>query len=88
MFCSSKLNKFNNLKHGFFSRKNGVSKGYYESLNCGLGSGDEKKNVLKNLELVSSKINCQKKYHSYTGLYIKIYRNHKRKNKFSRRYIK
>ena len=62
MFCSSKLNKFNNLKHGFFSRKNGVSKGYYESLNCGLGSGDEKKNVLKNLELVSSKINCQKKF--------------------------
>ena len=62
MFCSSKLNKFNNLKHRFFSRKNGVSKGYYESLNCGLGSGDEKKNVLKNLELVSSKINCQKKF--------------------------
>ena len=60
MFYSSKLNKFKNLKHCFFSRKNGVSKGYYESLNCGLGSDDEKENVLKNLEFVSSKINCKK----------------------------
>ena len=60
MFYSSKLNKFKNLKHCFFSRKNGVSKGYYESLNCGLGSDDEKENVLKNLEFVGSKINCKK----------------------------
>tara|TARA_Y100000590_G_scaffold423525_1_gene529503 strand:+ start:1566 stop:2327 length:762 start_codon:yes stop_codon:yes gene_type:complete len=60
MFYSLKLSKFKNLKHCFFSRKNGVSKGYYESLNCGIGSGDEKKNVLKNLELVSNKINCKK----------------------------
>ena len=61
MFFSSKLNKFKNLKHCFFSRKNGVSKGYYESLNCGLGSNDNKENVLKNLELVSKKISCDKK---------------------------
>jgi len=61
MFFSSKLNKFENLKHCFFSRKNGVSKGYYESLNCGLGSNDNKENVLKNLEIVSKKISCDKK---------------------------
>jgi len=60
MFFSSKLNKFKNIKHSFFTRKNGFSKGYYESLNCGLGSHDEKKNVLKNLELVSKKIDCNK----------------------------
>jgi len=60
MFFSSKLNKFKNLKHCFFSRENGVSKGYYESLNCGLGSGDRKENVLKNLEFVCSKIGCKK----------------------------
>ena len=60
MFFSSKLNKFKNLKHCFFSRKNGVSKGYYESLNCGLGSGDKKENVLKNLEFVCNKIGCKK----------------------------
>ena len=43
MFFSSKLKKIKNLKHCFFSRKNGVSKGIYDSLNCGLGSGDKKK---------------------------------------------
>ena len=60
MFFSKKLQKFTNIKHCFFSRKNGFSKGDYESLNCGLGSGDKKENVLKNLELVSKKIGCKK----------------------------
>jgi len=53
MFFSKKLQKFENIKHCFFSRKNGFSKGHYLSLNCGLGSGDKKENVLKNLNLVS-----------------------------------
>jgi len=61
MFFSKKLKKFENIKHCFFSRKNGFSKGDYESLNCGLGSRDKKENVLKNLELVSQKIGCHKK---------------------------
>ena len=60
MFFSKKLKKFENLKHCFFSRKNGVSKGYYESLNCGSGSGDKKENILKNLEFVAKKITCNK----------------------------
>ena len=60
MFFSKKLEKFKNLKHCFFSRKNGFSKGDYESLNCGLGSDDKKENVLKNLESVSKKIGCEK----------------------------
>ena len=60
MFFSKKLEKFKNLKHCFFSRKNGVSKGYYESLNCGLGSDDKKENVSKNLEFVAKKITCNK----------------------------
>ena len=55
MFFSKKLKKFENIKHCFFSRKNGFSKGSYLSLNCGLGSGDKKENVLKNLNLVSKK---------------------------------
>ena len=59
MFFSNKLQKFKNLKHCFFSRKNGFSKGLYASLNCGLGSGDKKENVLKNLNLVSNKIGCK-----------------------------
>jgi len=60
MFFSKKLKKFQNIRHCFFSRKNGISQGIYESLNCGLGSGDNKENVLKNLELVSQKIGCDK----------------------------
>ena len=60
MFFSKKLKKFKNIKHCFFSRENGFSKGNYKSLNCGLGSKDNKKNVLQNLELVSKKIGCSK----------------------------
>jgi hypothetical protein len=60
MFYSKKLLKFKNIKHCFFSRRNGFSKGLYESLNCGLGSNDDKENILKNLETVSSKIGCKK----------------------------
>ena len=58
MFFSKKLKKYVSLKHCFFSRKNGFSKGNYESLNCGLGSSDKKEDVLKNLNLVSKKIGC------------------------------
>ena len=60
MFFSKKLQKFENIKHCFFSRNGGFSKGDYKSLNCGLGSGDKKENVLKNLESVSKKIGCKK----------------------------
>ena len=60
MFYSENLKKNNNIQHCFFSRKNGSSKGIYESLNCGIGSYDEKDNVLRNLESVSKKIECKK----------------------------
>jgi len=62
MFFSKKIQKFENIKHCFFSRKNGVSKGYYESLNCGFGSNDNKENVFKNLDWVAKKITCRKEY--------------------------
>ena len=57
MFYSKKFRKFNNVRHCFFSRKGGFSKGIYESLNCGKGSKDKKKNVYKNLTFVSKKMN-------------------------------
>ena len=59
MFFSKKLKEFKNINHCFFSRKNGCSEGYYDSLNCGLGSSDSKENVIKNLEIVSQKIGCK-----------------------------
>ena len=56
MFYSKKLRKFNELKHCFFSRKGGFSKGLYKSLNCGKGSKDNKKIINKNINYVSKKI--------------------------------
>ena len=40
MFYSTKLKKFREIKHCFFSRKGGFSKGLYKTLNCGRGSKD------------------------------------------------
>ena len=42
-----------NFKHGFFTRKGGDSSGIYKGLNCGVGSGDEKKTVLSNRNRVA-----------------------------------
>jgi len=61
MFYSRNLKKFKDLKHCFFSRKGGFSSGLYKSLNCGKGSRDKRKNILKNLEYVSKKMNVKKK---------------------------
>tara|TARA_B100000029_G_scaffold297645_1_gene290812 strand:- start:48 stop:809 length:762 start_codon:yes stop_codon:yes gene_type:complete len=55
---SKKLSKFKEIKHGFFNKKGGKSKGIYKSLNCGIGSSDLKKNVRNNLNIVCKKINC------------------------------
>ena len=48
---SKKLSKFKNISHGFFGSKGGVSKGIYKSLNCGIGSSDNKINIEKNLNI-------------------------------------
>ena len=61
MFCSKKLIKFKNIRHGFFNREGGVSKGIYKSLNCGPGSKDKIRNIKKNIEKVCKKIGCNKK---------------------------
>ena len=61
MFYSKKLKKFKKIKHCFFSRKGGYSKGIYKSLNCGKGSKDSKKNVSKNLSLISKKMRINQK---------------------------
>ena len=61
MFYSKKLKKFKSIHHCFFSRKGGFSKGIYKSLNCGQGSKDSKKNIQRNLSLVSKKMKISKK---------------------------
>ncbi len=39
------------LRHGFFGRERGVSPAPYDSLNCGMGLGDQIENVRRNREL-------------------------------------
>ena len=60
MFYSKKLNKFKKIRHCFFSRKGGFSKGIYKGLNCGKGSKDNKRNILKNLNYVSKKMSIKR----------------------------
>lgn len=48
MLTASSLAEIPGLHHGFFTRSGGHSSGLYDSLNCGLGSGDDRKVVLKN----------------------------------------
>jgi YfiH family protein len=42
------------IRHGFFTRKGGRSVGLYRSLNCGLGSADDREPVLLNRGLVAA----------------------------------
>ena len=57
MIYSKKLQQHKKIKHCFFSKKNGVSEGIYESLNCGIGSKDKQENVNKNLKIVANRMN-------------------------------
>ena len=61
MFYSSKFNKLKGIKHCFFSRKGGFSKGLYKSLNCGRGSKDSKKKISNNLRLIAKKMQIESK---------------------------
>src|SRR5215470_12076773 len=45
---ASNLDSLSRIAHGFFGRIGGVSKGIYESLNCGLGSSDLGDNAIEN----------------------------------------
>ena len=56
MFYSKKLSKETHIKHCFFNRLGGKSKGIYKSLNCGSGSLDKKKYVNKNIVIACKKI--------------------------------
>ena len=60
MLKSRKLSNFKNIRHGFFNKHGGVSKGIYKSLNCGFGSDDKSKNVIKNIDKVCKKIGCNR----------------------------
>jgi YfiH family protein len=42
------------IRHGFYTRNGGVSDGIYASLNCGVGSADDRTHVLENRARVSA----------------------------------
>ena len=84
MFYSKKLKKLKKVKHCFFSRKNGFSKGIYKGLNCGRGSKDNKKNVVKNLNYVAKKMAVKKNelvlmHQTHSNKVIEIKKNNYRK---------
>jgi len=47
------------IRHGFFTREGGVSDGVYRSLNCGLGSDDDRGRVLENRAQVARAIGVE-----------------------------
>ena len=84
MFYSKNLKKLRKIKHCFFSKKNGFSKGIYKSLNCGTGSKDKKKNIKKNLIFVSGKMGVPKNklilmYQTHSNKVIEIKKNNLKK---------
>lgn len=48
------LDKIGAVAHGFFGRQGGVSKGRYQSLNCGWGSDDQATAILENRTRVAN----------------------------------
>ena len=60
------MKQFSELKHpriahGFFGRQGGRSTGIFASLNCGLGSGDDRATVVQNREVVARALGGEEK---------------------------
>lgn len=51
--------RLDGISHGFFTRLGGHSTGVFSSLNCGLGSGDERGNVLANRAIVANRLRVE-----------------------------
>ena len=86
MFTSKKLIKQKNISHAFFNRIGGKSKGIYKSLNCGLGSNDQKIRVRANLKIAKNKISKKSKnicllHQVHSNKFVFIDRNFKFKKK-------
>ena len=61
MIKSKKLSKFKSIDHAFFNRLGGKYTGIFKSLNCGPSSSDKKKNIQKNLRIVTDKFKVKPK---------------------------
>jgi len=59
-FIFPKLNNFENIRHGIFTRTHGFSQGDYNSLNGGLSVGDNKTSVTENRKAIARCMDTQK----------------------------
>lgn len=50
------LDRLPGIRHGFFGREGGESDGLYASLNCGLGSKDDRAHVIENRRRVAGRL--------------------------------
>tara|TARA_X000001036_G_scaffold438550_1_gene486684 strand:+ start:1269 stop:2030 length:762 start_codon:yes stop_codon:yes gene_type:complete len=51
-----KAHNLREVKHGFFGRVGGSSKGIYSSLNVSFNSADKRQNIIKNREIISKNL--------------------------------
>ena len=77
--------KQSHLKHGFFTRLDGLSKKQFRSLNCSSSNEDDKKNVNKNRLIAIKNLNLNKKKlilikQTHSSKIIRITRNNLNKN--------
>ena len=84
MFYSNNLKKLRKIKHCFFSKRNGFSKGIYKSLNCGRGSNDRKRDIDKNLSFVAKKMGVKKNklilmHQTHSNKVVEVKRNNYKK---------
>ena len=56
MIESLSLSGIATVRHGFFTREGGTSSGIYASLNCGLGSNDERSAVVQNRAINAARL--------------------------------
>jgi len=73
------------IKHGFFTRLNGLSKKNFNSLNCSISNGDDKKIVLKNRSIAMKNLHLEKKKlilikQTHSSKVIRINKNNLNKN--------
>lgn len=60
MLTAKPLDVLSHIRHGFFTREGGVSKGIYASLNCGHGSDDATENVRENRGRIADKLSVER----------------------------
>ena len=87
MFFSNNMSQFQNIKHCFFSKNKGFSKGIYKSLNCGLGSNDKSEDIIKNLKFVAKSMgvnleNLKLMNQTHSSKVVIIDKNNQNLNKF------